>query len=355
MRRHRALASTRASWICRNEEERARLVAMHRLLVPANRRIGIVALLTLLPCLPTLPPVVIGVLFASFGVVVVIGQSLTRWRRPEVVLASSVAVVEIADAVAMALAHVQRLGALTLLLWPLMSFNARYPRRVAIAGTALTALLVILTELVTGPGAVLRDPLALSVPLAVVIAVAVTASAARASDIEHMRRAVLDPLTGLLNRGALSGRVSELAQRSARTNLSVAVLIGDIDDFKAINDAHGHHVGDQVLHGVAARLREQLRAFDLLYRIGGEEFAVLAPGASLEQGAALADQLRLAVGAERMVGLQVSISWGVSASAPGSVFDWGEQYRAADAALYAAKQAGRDRVEYRASPEAIAA
>lgn len=327
---------------------------MHQLVTPAARRVSAAAVLLLVPCLPTLPPVTILLLVASVGVVVVIGQSLSRWQRPELVLAYSVAAVETADAVAIVLAHAQRLGALTLLLWPLMSFSARYSSRVATAGTIFTALLVIATELTTGARSVLHDPLSLTVPLAVIIAVSTVTSAARASDIEHMRRAVVDPLTGLLNRGALASRVGELVQQSARGDIGVAVLIGDIDHFKSVNDGHGHRVGDDVLRGVAQRLRSELRAFDLVYRIGGEEFAVLAPGASLEHGRELAERLRAVVAGEPIEGLPLTISWGVSAS-PAGHFDWDELYHAADTALYEAKASGRNRVAAMESLEAVAA
>jgi len=347
--------SPRSSWICRTEEERARVVAMHNLLVPANRKIALAGIVSFLICVPRLPPSVIVILAASFGVLAVISQNLSRWRRPEIVMVYATAGIETADAVAMALAHVQLSGAMTLLLWPLMSFNARYPRRVAIAGTAFTVLLLIAVDLVSAPGGVLADPLTLTIPLAVVIAVATVSSATRESDIEHMRRAVLDPLTGLLNRSALGARVNELAQRSTYAGLGVAVLLGDIDSFKAINDRHGHQRGDEVLHGVADRLREELRAFDLLYRIGGEEFVVLAPGATLAEGIELAERLRLAVERAPVSGLAVTISWGASASQPGERFDWEELYRAADTAMYEAKRAGRNRVTPARSLPALAA
>jgi diguanylate cyclase (GGDEF)-like protein len=332
------------TWICRNSEERGRLVAMHRLLVPANKRIAVVGAVLLALCAPTTPPLALSLLVASFGVVAIIGQSLDRWRRPELALAASVGVVELLISGASVAAHIQTRGGLILLLWPLVGFNARYPRRVALAGTAFTTLLIALTEVLTAWPTVRHDPLVLTIPLAAVVAVAAVTSAARNSDIEHMRRAVLDPLTGLLNRSALSGRVNELAQQSAGAGVGVAVLLGDIDHFKAVNDTHGHQAGDDVLRTLGERLREELRAFDLLYRIGGEEFVVLAPGASLAEGRGLAERLRGAVAGEAVAGLPVTMSWGVAVSDPERPFEWEPLYRAADAALYEAKSSGRDRV-----------
>lgn len=320
------------------------MVAMHKLLVPANLRISVIGVLLLIPCLPSLPFLTIALLVISFGVLAVIGQSLSRWKRPELVLAYSSAAIQTMDAVAMAAAHIQRIGGLALLLWPLMSFNSRYPRRVAMVGTAFTAVLVVVTELAAGLHTITHDPLALTMPLAVVIAVATVTSVARESDVEHTRQAVLDPVTGLLNRSALAGRVRELAQQSTRAGAAVAVLIGDIDHFKSINDGYGHQAGDDVLRAVGDRLRGELRAFDLLYRVGGEEFVVLAPGATLQDGRELAERLRAAVSAEAVAGLPITISWGVSAASPETPFEWEPLYRAADRALYDAKAAGRDRV-----------
>ncbi len=317
---------------------------MHRLLVPINARIAVVGVILLAFCVPTTQPLALGLLVASFGVVAIIGQSLTRWRRPELALAGSVALVELLLAGAAVAAHTQARGGLILLLWPLVGFNARYPRRVALAGSAFTAALVVVTELATAWSSVRHDPLALTVPLAAIIAVAAVASAARSSDIEHMRRAVLDPLTGLLNRSALTGRVRELAQQTAGASAGVAVLLGDIDHFKAINDTHGHQAGDDVLRALGERLRAELRAFDLLYRIGGEEFVVLAPGATLAEGLELAERLRTAVAAEAVAGLPVTMSWGVAVSEADRPFAWEPLYRAADTALYGAKTAGRNRV-----------
>ncbi len=101
------------------------------------------------------------------------------------------------------------------------------------------------------------------------------------SEIEHRDRCVIDPLTGMLNRGALESRTAELEQQSEITGDPVGVIVADLDHFKDINDTKGHTAGDQVLTAVRRRIRRQLRAFDLVYRFGGEEFVVLVPGAEL--------------------------------------------------------------------------
>ena len=130
------------------------------------------------------------------------------------------------------------------------------------------------------------NPTASIAPAALIVTVAMFSMALMQSDVEHRSRAVVDELTGMLNRAALAGRVEELAQQSTVTGLSVGMIVADIDHFKMINDTHGHKTGDAVLQDVAYLMRKQLRAFDLAYRLGGEEFLVLLPGADREQAAA---------------------------------------------------------------------
>ena len=129
-------------------------------------------------------------------------------------------------------------------------------------------------------------------PVALLLCVAVLSTPLMRSDIQHRSDAVIDQLTGMLNRKALSTRVAELAQQSQLTGESIGIIVGDLDHFKAINDTRGHSVGDVVLKEVAYQMRKQLRAFDLAYRLGGEEFLILLPGSDLEQSAQLAEQLR---------------------------------------------------------------
>jgi diguanylate cyclase (GGDEF)-like protein len=176
------------------------------------------------------------------------------------------------------------------------------------------------------------------------------------SDMEHRTEAVIDPLTGMLNRKALGTRASELAEQSAVSGEPVALIVGDVDRFKHINDSLGHSTGDAVLRDVAYVLRKQLRAFDLVYRLGGEEFLVLLPGADLEHAEARAEQLREAVAEASMTeDVRLTMSFGVSASAPGEEFDYEAVFARADAALYDAKRAGRDTVIAEPAAESLAA
>jgi len=119
----------------------------------------------------------------------------------------------------------------------------------------------------------------------------------------------------------------------------------DIDDFKAINDVHGHDAGDEVLRRVAACGRDVLRPQDTFARIGGEEFALLTPGAGAHEALLIAERLRLAVAAlDVLPDRGVTVSAGLAAF-PVDAHDGDALRRAADAALYRAKAAGKNRCE----------
>jgi diguanylate cyclase (GGDEF)-like protein len=180
-------------------------------------------------------------------------------------------------------------------------------------------------------------------PVALLVAVAVLSTALMRSDIDHRTESVIDGLTGMLNRRALTTRVAELAAQARVTGEPIGLVIGDLDHFKRINDEHGHAAGDAVLVDVAYTLRKELRAFDLAYRLGGEEFLVVLPGATLAEAASVAERLRSAVAGHAAGGHDVTMSFGVASSGGGG-FDHEAVLQAADEALYDAKRAGRDRV-----------
>lgn len=158
--------------------------------------------------------------------------------------------------------------------------------------------------------------------------------------------ALRDSLTGLANRRAFDLR---LAACLVSDDPAACLLLGDIDHFKRVNDTYGHLFGDQVLKAVAQGVSACLGPAQVAARVGGEEFAILLPGASLPQAQALAERVRATVAASRIrrrgggdaVG-QVTISLGVAVQRRGET---GERwYERADQALYAAKNAGRNRV-----------
>jgi diguanylate cyclase (GGDEF)-like protein len=131
-------------------------------------------------------------------------------------------------------------------------------------------------------------------------------------------------------------------------------MLCDVDNFKAVNDEHGHDCGDAVLRDIAYALRKQLRSFELVYRLGGEEFLVVLPGVELAAGLEVAERLRAAVEQTAPAGIPITISLGVSA-AHGEHVDYDPLFKAADVALYAAKRAGRNRAVAAAPPPAASA
>ncbi len=167
---------------------------------------------------------------------------------------------------------------------------------------------------------------------------------------DGLRLAVTDPLTGLSNRRFATARLERLADRCTRRGEPLAVMLLDIDRFKAVNDSHGHLAGDAVLVGVAERLRRVAQGAELIARYGGEEFLVAATGLSAEAARALAEAMRFAVartpfplpGCEE--GLKVTLCAGVVISGPGEALPLEELLGAADRALYASKSGGRNSV-----------
>lgn len=163
-----------------------------------------------------------------------------------------------------------------------------------------------------------------------------------------------DELTQLPNRRLLAERVESELVRFARYGRAFTVILFDLDHFKAVNDRFGHHVGDQVLVALVARVQESLREVDTLGRWGGEEFIVILPEVGLDDGLRKARALCASVAARALFGDQVvTISGGVADVRPGDTAD--SLFHRADAALYAAKRRGRNRAQCMAPADASAA
>jgi diguanylate cyclase (GGDEF)-like protein len=170
------------------------------------------------------------------------------------------------------------------------------------------------------------------------------------------RQALVDGLTGIANqRQCEEALVSEIA-RADRLGTPLTLVLADLDDFKAINDVHGHAAGDEVLREFAGVLRATVREIDLAGRWGGEEFLLLLPGADAAGGARLAERVRRSLGARSFLGRQgrvvsVTCSFGVAQHRPRA--DMSELFEAADQALYRAKRLGKNRVEVTQASEAF--
>jgi two-component system, cell cycle response regulator len=197
-------------------------------------------------------------------------------------------------------------------------------------------------------GAARPDP---ELRIAAVVAAALVA--ARAVDAMRVARGLLaerdlllvtDPLTGVFNRRYLDHEANRSFARAERGDESLSAIALDLDNFKAVNDRLGHGVGDDVLVAVARTIGAELRAGDLVCRLGGDEFLVLCPGTATPEALRVAERIRARVRARAAAlvpEIPVTASLGV-ATVPGDAPDGPGLLRAADEALYAAKAAGRD-------------
>lgn len=171
-----------------------------------------------------------------------------------------------------------------------------------------------------------------------------------ASVLRSRSEANSDPLTGLDNRRGFFARLTPLLVEADRVDLPVQILLFDLDAFKAINDRHGHAEGDRVIASFAAILRDHLPPGAIAARMGGEEFAIVAPRLSADAGWRLAERIRHA--SSTAGGIAFTVSGGVATRAPGTPIE--PVLARADLALYGAKAEGRNRIA-RATPEKVRA
>lgn len=172
---------------------------------------------------------------------------------------------------------------------------------------------------------------------------------------EAERRAQTDPLTGVLNRRSLVERLEAACLRARARGLPIALLFIDLDHFKEINDSHGHLAGDACLRAIIDPIHAELRQSDVIGRYGGEEFVVILSSADVSAAQPIAERIRNRVAEVRVAGfgtpIRLTCSIGLATSDTLGV--WGEHLIArADAAVYAAKKSGRNRVQV-AGPLAV--
>ncbi len=173
----------------------------------------------------------------------------------------------------------------------------------------------------------------------------------RSSFQASLEMAVTDELTGLYNRRYLASHLSAMFDRAYWTGRPLAVMILDLDHFKAVNDTYGHDVGDKVIREFAEKIRSSVRGIDLACRYGGEEFLVAMPDTEKEFARVVAERLRQDVAAHKIVlnngrdELAVTVSIGIASTEDGPKDDTPQRLvKRADEALYSAKTTGRNRV-----------
>ncbi len=192
-------------------------------------------------------------------------------------------------------------------------------------------------------------------------AASLAAQAAVALDNERLhriveRQALVDGLTGLANRRQCEETLAAELTRAGRFGDSLALVVTDLDDFKDVNDAYGHAVGDLVLRDFATLLSDSVREIDTASRWGGEEFVLLLPGTDALGGRRLAERIRAALQRQVVLSpegdpIRITASFGVAAFP--DIRDAEALFDAADDALYAAKRAGKNRVESAPKPEGV--
>jgi len=341
-------AATKASirsWLCRDDFDRERMLDMEKRVRPVRQRALSILAVALIACGPWMgwwPALFLIPAAICFGAADLL---MPRVARPELLMFSAWIGSGLVIGGAVALSGGPDTPTLSWLAIPVITLSSRFPMRGVVVGVAINVVILVAVAFGVDAQAVLHEPVLVIAPVALLLCVAVLSTPLMRSDIQHRNDAVIDQLTGMLNRKALSTRVVELAQQSEFTGEAVGIIVGDLDYFKTVNDTRGHSVGDVVLKEVAYLLRKQLRAFDLAYRLGGEEFLILLPGSDLRQAAGLAEKLREGVSSQGVAGgVAITMSFGVGASENGEPFNYEKVFAMADQALYRAKHNGRDQV-----------
>lgn len=331
------------SWLCPTELDRSRAV-------DANERVrnirlcGVAVVGTaLLAAVPWMGYwVLIPFLFTSINLITV-ERRLLRSPRPERVSAWAMLTTLLTIGIGVAISGGPHSPALSWMVLPVLISAARFRPQVVSVGAGLTMAAILLATLASNPHATVDNPTPVLATLALLAGVVSPVLALQAAELHHRSEAIIDSLTGLLNRHALGPRFVELAYQAKVSDQPLCLLLCDVDGFKQVNDEHGHGRGDAVLRDIAYEMRKRLRSFELVYRLGGEEFLILLPGVSRSGGQRIAERLRVAVEQSCPTGLCVTVSLGLSAGR-GAEVDYERLFAAADEALYEAKRAGRNRV-----------
>lgn len=331
------------SWLCPTELDRSRVVdandRVRTIRMVGSGAVG-VALLISAPWIGWWTLILFALSALNF---INVDRRLRTSAHPERVSVCAIVITEILLAGGVAMSGGPHSPALPWMVLPAAMVAARFRPRVVTVGLVGTVFAILLATVGVNPGAAVDNPVSVIATLALLAGVVSIVWALEAAELHHRDEAILDPLTGLLNRHALMPRFIELSHQARLTQQPVCMVLCDVDGFKAVNDEYGHDRGDAVLRDVAYELRKRLRSFELVYRLGGEEFLIVLPGVDSKEGLEVAERLREAVEQTRPQGIRITISAGLSAGC-GEEVDYDTLFRAADAALYDAKRAGRNQV-----------
>ncbi|MGK2936783.1 MAG: GGDEF domain-containing protein [Solirubrobacteraceae bacterium] len=272
-------------------------------------------------------------------------RKLPERRRPEYSIAAAWCVAQIGIGVGIALTGGPTSYAIAWLAIPVATLPARFSLSGVISGVGFTLTVLLVATVAPHPADAVDNYLYILCAAVVIVSIAVYGVPLMTSDTEHRSGALIDPLTGLLNRAQLETRYEELAYQAKVSGQPLAMLMCDIDHFKGVNDGHGHAAGDAVLRDAAYAIRRNLRPFDVVYRLGGEEFLAILPGTGPIRALAIAERLRSTVELGPTGGVPITVSVGVSVLSPDTEDrSYETMFSRADGALYAAKAAGRNQV-----------
>jgi len=348
----------RHRWLVRSIVQRDQLLAVTGGFTPAMLRFfNATLLLTMLLLVGTngwWPVVVAAGHAVLFDPALRPSQRILRgqFRGGETALLAEAMLSMLVIVLAIVVAREPALYLLPLILVPAFPATAAYPN------LASVILMVEGIALCLGAGWIVDwqmiadNPIIVTMPIGLLSSIILIGATVGRSAVDHRAAAIIDPLTGLLNRAALDLRLPEIADVASAQQSPVTVVVGDLDRFKQINDEFGHSTGDEVLVAAAERIRDEVRVQDALYRVGGEEFVVLLAATPVGAGYDVAERIRHAIESEPVGGLNVTISLGV-ATATGDEFRYSEVFGRADQALMQAKAAGRNRVSV--APPALVA
>jgi diguanylate cyclase (GGDEF)-like protein len=331
------------TWLCPTPLHRERLLDMEsKLARPRAIMYGSLAL-SFVAGIPWVGAWTLIPLAVSVIVYALLRPRIATSERPEYVVFSTVINAQVLIGIGIALSGGPHSPTIGMLLLPIVTLPARFSPRGVWVGLGITVAVLLLTTVAVDPAGFADDPTYVVIGLASAAGLAAFAETLMRAEMQQRSDAVLDPLTGLLNRKALAGRFEEIAQQAALTGQPICLIACDLDHFKDVNDEHGHARGDAVLKDAAYQLRKGLRSFELVYRLGGEEFLIVLPGVNVLEARAIAERVRTGIEDARPGGLPITLSLGV-AGATGADVAFEPLFRAADAALYEAKRQGRNRV-----------
>jgi diguanylate cyclase (GGDEF)-like protein len=333
-----------ATWLCPTEFDRARMLDMEERLQTARGVMFGALGIGFAIAIPWVGWVPVGLVVVQVAVYALVRPVIAASERPEYPIAAIVVLAQVLIAVAVAVTGGPESPVLPVFLLGIVGLPVRFgTTRVVAAGLVITEVLIFAATLLVDPAGFADNPSAVIVTAAASFGLVAFAHALMQAESQKRSDSIFDVLTGLPNRRGMELRLEGLRTGARRGQAPVAMLLCDLDHFKSINDEHGHPRGDQVLVDVGEAISRALRQTEQVYRVGGEEFLVLLPGCDLEHAVPVAERVRATIAASRPAGLAVTASIGVTAAA-GEGIDVDSLFRIADAALYDAKRAGRNRV-----------